>query len=193
MALLLLLAYFIGSVPFGLLLARAAGFGDIRKIGSGGTGATNVARTGNKWLAIATVLLDAGKGALAVSLAFMIGFSPPGAIVVGIFVVLGHCFPVWLNFKGGKGFATFLGVLLMAAPIAGLISCVAWIAAVFFTRISSVGALCAITFAPIACAVMYGLPAGAMCLAMSALVAGMHHANIKRLISKTEPRIDEPV
>ena len=189
MPLLFLIAYFIGSVPFGLILARLGGYGDIRDIGSGNIGATNVARTGNKWLAGATVLLDGAKGALAVILIIIIPIfdAPPSSLIlVGIFAVLGHCFPVWLKFKGGKGFATFLGVLLAAAPIAGLISIAAWLVGVAITRISSVGALSSIAVAPIACGFLYGLPSAITCAILSAVIAARHYENIKRLIAGCE-------
>lgn len=186
---LLLAAYLIGSIPFGLILARAFGYGDIRTIGSGNIGATNVARTGNKLLAALTVLFDGGKSALVVLIVLKIGFPIQTGIIVGICAVLGHIFPLWLNFKGGKGFASTLGALIAATPITGIISVLAWIAGVAITRISSVGAFAVISIAPIITAFVYGLTPAAFTLVLSAIVAFKHKDNIVRLLNKTEPKI----
>ncbi len=183
-----LLGYLIGTVPFGLLLTRAAGLGDIRAIGSGNIGATNVLRTGRKALAAATLLLDGAKGAVAVPLgAYLAG--PAGGLVAGIAVVLGHVFPVWLGFKGGKGVATGFGVLLTAAPLAGLAAGVVWLLVAAATRISSAGALAASAAAPLL-AWATGRPMAAwLALAVGALIWWRHAPNIARLRAGTEPRI----
>jgi len=184
-----LLGYLLGSIPFGLLLTRAAGLGDIRKIGSGNIGATNVLRTGRKGLALATLLLDGAKGAAAVLLGLYLA-GIPGLALGGLAAVLGHLFPVWLKFRGGKGVATGFGVLIAAAPLAGLISGAVWLAVAFATRFSSAGALSAFVAAPLL-AWAVGAPASVICLAASVavLVWARHHANIRRLLAGTEPRI----
>jgi acyl phosphate:glycerol-3-phosphate acyltransferase len=179
------IAYLAGSVPFGLLLARAAGCGDVRRVGSGNIGATNVARAGGLWLGAATVVLDGGKGAAAALLA---GGGALG-LAVGAAAVVGHVFPVWLKFKGGKGFATTLGVLLAAAPWAGVAACGAWLAAFALTRISAAGALAALAAGPAVAFAVYGPASGGVALAICALVAGRHAGNIRRLLAGAEPRM----
>src|SRR5271165_676655 len=141
--------YLFGSVPFGLLVTRLAGLGDIRAIGSGNIGATNVLRTGNKFLAAATLLLDAGKGALAVGVFRYLG-PPDAALWAGLGAVIGHLFPVWLGFKGGKGVATALGVLLVAAWPVGVAACLAWLIAAVIARMSSLAGIVAMAAAPVA-------------------------------------------
>jgi glycerol-3-phosphate acyltransferase PlsY len=182
------LALLCGSIPFGLLLTRAAGLGDIRAIGSGNIGATNVLRTGKRGLAAATLLLDAGKGAAAVQLTALL-FGPFFIPLAGIAAVVGHCFTPWLGFRGGKGVATGLGVLLALDWRLGLAACATWLAVAFATRISSAGALAAFALSPLAAAWL--LPAywwvAPACIAV--LVWWRHDANIKRIISGTEPRI----
>jgi glycerol-3-phosphate acyltransferase PlsY len=182
------LGYLFGSIPFGLLLTQAAGLGDVRQIGSGNIGATNVLRTGNKGLAAATLLLDAAKGAVAVLIAtHFFGAGP--AILTGLGAFLGHVFPVWLKFKGGKGVATYLGVLVALAWPAALAFAVLWLAVAFLTRISSLAAIVATISAPIVAwasgyqdvAVVAGL--------MSLVILIKHHANIRRLLAGEEPRI----
>jgi len=181
-----LAGYLLGSVPFGLVLTRAAGLGDIRTIGSGNIGATNVLRTGRKDLALATLLLDGGKGAIAVLIAYAFGWPPH---VAGAAAILGHCFPVWLKFNGGKGVATFLGTLVALWWPAGLLACGAWLATAFAFRISSLGALVAAAAAPLILFAM-GKPAFAVAaFFMAALVFLRHGANISRLAHGTEPRI----
>ena len=143
----LMLGYALGSVPFGLLLAKAAGKGDIRQVGSGNIGATNVLRTGSKWLAAAVLVLDAGKGFLAVWLAWR--YWPDAAPLAALGAVLGHCFPVWLKFKGGKGVATFLGVLLVVAWQGTLVFGAIWLALAGATRYSSVASLIACASIPV--------------------------------------------
>jgi glycerol-3-phosphate acyltransferase PlsY len=186
----LLLGYLLGSIPFGLLLTRAAGLGDIRAIGSGNIGATNVLRTGRRGLAAATLILDAAKGALAVLLAGRWG-GEPAALLAGLAAVLGHMFPVWLRFRGGKGVATGLGVLLAADPRAGLAACAVWLIVARTTRYSSGGALAAYAAAPLV-ALALGRPKLALlALVVAGLVFWRHEANIRRLLAGTEPRIGQ--
>jgi glycerol-3-phosphate acyltransferase PlsY len=185
----LLLGYAFGSVPYGLLLVRAAGLGDVRKFGSGSTGATNVLRAGNKTIAALTLLLDALKGAAAV----WIGAYVDGAFgmaFAGLGAVLGHLFPVWLGFKGGKGIATGAGVLLAAMPLIGLIGGVIWLASAIITRISSLSSLLACAAMPVlAIALQRPFPLQGMTLLIAILIFERHRANIARLIAGTEPRI----
>lgn len=181
------LGYLLGSVPFGLLLTRLTGAGDLRAIGSGNIGATNVLRTGRKGLAAATLLLDLAKGAAAVLLARAMwpGTEPLAAIGA----VVGHCFPVWLGFRGGKGVATLAGVCFGLAWLLGLVYAALWIGLLAATRISSVGGMTAAIGAPVA-AWLLGYPEYAAALAVLALlVVWMHRANIARLRSGTEPRV----
>jgi glycerol-3-phosphate acyltransferase PlsY len=179
----------LGSIPFGLVLTRAAGLGDIRQIGSGNIGATNVLRTGNKALAAATLLLDAGKGAVAVLIAGAIWTDPWAGPVAGFAALLGHLFPPWLGFKGGKGVATGLGVLLAAAPWAGLAACGVWLAAAAVTRISSASALTAIAASPLLALALADSHAAWLALAMALPILWRHEAHIRRLLAGTEPRI----
>jgi glycerol-3-phosphate acyltransferase PlsY len=183
------LGYLLGSIPFGLVLTRLAGLGDIRKIGSGNIGATNVLRTGRKGLAAATLLLDAAKGAAAVLIgAWLAGES--GVLSAGLGAILGHQFPVWLGFKGGKGVATGFGVLLAAAPLAALGAALVWLAMALATRISSASALAACVAAPVIAALLGAtLPVEALVIVTAALVVSRHYANIRRLLAGTEPRI----
>ena len=187
-ALVALGAYLLGSIPFGVLITRAMGLGDLRSIGSGNIGATNVLRTGNKGAAAATLLLDGLKGAVAVLLARQFA-GPEAALVAGGMAMLGHCFPVWLGFRGGKGVATFLGVLLALAPLVGLISCATWLLAAKITKISSLSALVAAVLAPFWLAFLGPPHSVWLGLALAALVLARHHANIRRLLAGTEPRI----
>jgi len=183
----LLGGYLLGSIPFGLVLTRLAGLGDIRKIGSGNIGATNVLRTGNKPLALAVLLLDSGKGAIAVLLAARFGEDAALAAAVG--AVLGHLFPVWLGFKGGKGVATTLGTLLALAWPVGLIGCAVWLLVALIFRISSAAALTAIATTPVAALFIYTPTLAVVALLIAALVWYKHAANIRRLLDGTEPRI----
>ena len=183
-----LLGYLLGSVPFGLLLTRAAGLGDIRAIGSGNIGATNVLRTGRKGLAAATLLLDGVKGAGAV-LAGAALAGPAGGALAGLAAAIGHMFPLWLGFRGGKGVATGFGVLLAAAPLAGLASALVWLAVAAATRISSAGALAAAAAAPLLAWGLTGRLPALLALAVGALIWWRHRANIARLLAGTEPRI----
>jgi glycerol-3-phosphate acyltransferase PlsY len=180
--------YLFGSVPFGLLLTRLAGLGDIRAIGSGSIGATNVLRTGNKGLAAATLLLDAGKGAFAVGVFRYLG-PPDAALWAGLGAVLGHLFPVWLAFKGGKGVATGLGVLLATAWPVAAIAGATWLIVAAVARISSLASLVATAVAPLAALFLTSNKIAWMTLAIAVLIIARHHENIHRLMSGTEPRI----
>ena len=195
----LLLGYAFGSIPFGLLLAKAGGMGDIRKIGSGNIGATNVLRTGSKKLAAATLLLDLAKGLAPVLLAKTL-FDPPAAMpgaawgavpLAALGAVLGHCFPVWLGFKGGKGVATNAGVSFGLAWPVGLAYAFVWIAVLALMRISSVAGMSAVVGAAIAAAVL-GMEAYVPALAIIAvLIIWLHRANIGRLMRGEEPKVGQ--
>jgi glycerol-3-phosphate acyltransferase PlsY len=174
-------------VPFGLLLTKAAGLGDIRQVGSGNIGATNVLRTGRKGLAAATLILDGLKGAVAVLLARH--FLGDQDVVVGTAAVLGHLFPVWLGFRGGKGVATGLGVLLAAAWPVGLACCAVWLVAAKILKMSSAAALTAFAAAPLFALVLSSADHALMALLIAVLVFWRHEANIRRLLAGTEPRI----
>ncbi len=187
-ALWIIIGYLIGSIPFGIVITRALGLGDLRSIGSGNIGATNVLRTGHKGAALATLLLDSGKGAVAVLLARHFGGETAG-IAAGAAAFLGHCFPVWLGFRGGKGVATFLGTLIAMYWPVGLIACAIWLVVALISRISSLSALVAAASAPVVALLLgQGLVALAA-LFMATLIFQRHHANIARLISGTEPKI----
>ncbi|MFZ5619342.1 MAG: glycerol-3-phosphate 1-O-acyltransferase PlsY [Pseudomonadota bacterium] len=186
MALAAILGYLLGSVPFGLVITKAAGLGDIRAIGSGNIGATNVLRTGRKDLALATLVLDGGKGAIAVLIAYALHWRPE---VAGAAAFLGHCFPVWLKFKGGKGVATFLGTLLALWFPAGVFACAVWLILAFALRFSSLAALGAAAASPL---VLFSMGKAAFAIAaifMTVLIFIRHEANIKRLIKGEEPKI----
>lgn len=183
------LAYLLGSVPFGLVMAKLFGLGDIRQIGSGNIGATNVLRTGNKPAAFLTLVLDAGKGAIAVLIARAV-FGEGAAGIAGLFAVLGHLFPVFLRFKGGKGVATFLGTLLALSFPVGLAACITWLVAAAAFRISSLSAITAAVLAPGYMLAFYSHVHGAYLVAiLSLVVIAKHHANIRRLLKGDEPKI----
>lgn len=183
----LALGYPLGSIPFGLILTRMFGAGDLRQIGSGSIGATNVLRTGRKGLAAATVLLDGGKGVVAVLLAARLWPGTEGLAAIG--AIVGHCFPVWLGFKGGKGFATAAGVLGALAWPVMLVCAAVWASAVAISRTSSISSLTATTAAPVAAWLM-GYPAVAAVMVVIALIViFQHRANIARIRAGTEPRI----
>ncbi len=187
-----LICYLIGSIPFGLILTRAFGLGDIRDIGSGNIGATNVLRTGSKRLAAATLVLDAGKGAAGVLIGGLIGaqISAPEAPLIGaVAVVVGHMFPVWLKFRGGKGVATGWGALVALAWPAGLIAIAVWVATVAGFRISSLGALVTTLVAPLPVWYFAGPWTALAAAVVSALIWIRHHQNIRRLLRGEEPRI----
>ena len=188
--------YLLGSIPFGVVLTRAAGAGDVRNIGSGNIGATNVLRTGRKDLAIATLILDAGKGAAALLIArHLFGNEAIGAIAGGA-AFLGHLFPVWLGFKGGKGVATFFGLILAACWPLGLLAAATWLIVAFALRYSSLAALVAAAATPFYALLplaMLGLPAPAPILILAIFTAVLiyirHHENIGRLLKGAEPKI----
>ena len=180
--------YLLGSIPFGLLLTQLAGLGDIRAIGSGNIGATNVLRTGRKGLAAATLLLDGLKGAVAVLIFVVLG-PPDAAYWAGFGAVIGHLFPVWLGFKGGKGVATSYGVLIAIAWPVGLAAGAIWIVVAAVSRKSSLAALVSFAVAPLLALALADGRVVVLSAAIAVLVFARHHANIRRLLSGTEPRI----
>ena len=182
------LGYLLGSVPFGVLITWIAGLGDVRKIGSGNIGATNVLRTGKKWAAALTLLLDGAKGALAV-LACSYLTSPEGAMAAGLGAMFGHIFPVWLKFKGGKGVATFIGVLLGLFWPTGLLVIGTWLVVALAFRISSLSALIAAALAPAYTMAFGNLTYALYTLALTIVLFVTHHENLHRLWQGTEPRI----
>ena len=181
-----LIAYLLGSIPFGVLITRLFGLGDVRKIGSGNIGATNVLRTGSKSAALATVLLDAGKGLVAVLLARNF-IGDDAAQVAALFSFLGHLFPVWLGFRGGKGVATLLGVLIGLAPFVAAVALAAWLFTFFVYRISSLAALVSALVTTTVTIAIGIHEISALLLVMTALLFWKHRANIGRLIDGTEP------
>ncbi|RZJ19469.1 MAG: glycerol-3-phosphate 1-O-acyltransferase [Brevundimonas sp.] len=188
--------YLLGSIPFGVILTRAAGAGDVRNIGSGNIGATNVLRTGRKDLALATLLLDAGKGAAALLIARYLFNSEVAGAIAGGAAFLGHLFPVWLGFKGGKGVATFFGLILAACWPLGLLAAATWLLTALLFRISSLGALVASAATPFYALLplaALALPAPAPIFVLSVFTAVLiyirHHENIARLLKGQEPRI----
>ena len=187
-ALWALIGYLLGSIPFGLILTKAMGLGNLREIGSGNIGATNVLRTGNKGAAAATLLLDGAKGAVAVLLARE--FAGEGAAqVAALAAFLGHCFPVWLGFKGGKGVATFLGLMLALAWPVGLLACATWLATAVISRISSLSALVAASWSTLWCLVVGQGQVFFLTLILALLIIWRHRENLARLKAGTEPRI----
>jgi len=186
---LLVGAYLLGSIPFGLVLTRLAGAGDLRQIGSGNIGTTNVLRTGRKGLAAATLLLDSGKGAVAVLIAHWV--QPDIALWAGAAAFVGHLYPVWLRFNGGKGVATMLGVSLAVWWPAGIAFAIVWLAMLALTRRSSAGGLSGAVAAPIAAAAGGQSDAVLVMLAMTLLVVWKHRGNIIRLLDGTEPKVGE--
>ena len=188
MALSLALGYVLGSIPFGLFFARLCGAGDIRKVGSGNIGATNVLRTGKKWAAAATLICDGAKGAAAVLLArHFIFYDLEG--LAGLGAVLGHLFPIWLRFKGGKGVATFLGVCFGLYWPVGAIVAATWLGAALIWRISSLSALIAISLSSAYFLLFHQEGYAVLALVLSVLIIVMHRANIRRLLKGEEPRI----
>ena len=194
-------AYLLGSVPFGLLLTKLFKLGDLRQIGSGNIGATNVLRTGRKGVALATLLLDGGKGAAAYFIASIYG--PDTGVIAAVAVVVGHLFPVWLKFRGGKGVATTLGVLLAVSWPVGIVTCLTWLATAVVFRFSSLAAIVAMITAPVWLWLMLDMQRAGnlpplwpgepqhveMAALLSLLVILRHHANIRRLLTGTEPKI----
>ncbi|MFA4994971.1 MAG: glycerol-3-phosphate 1-O-acyltransferase PlsY [Bdellovibrionales bacterium] len=183
-----LLAYLLGSIPSGLLLTRAAGLGDIRDIGSGNIGATNVLRTGNKKLAALTLLLDFLKGVVAVLIAA--AFDPALAQIAALGAVMGHMFPVWLKFKGGKGVATGIGVITALHPLTGLVTLIVWLPVVAVLRISSLATLIVAFFVPLLLASFGRADLVLVSVIIIGLIFFKHRANIHRLINRTEPKIN---
>ncbi|MDN3712446.1 glycerol-3-phosphate 1-O-acyltransferase PlsY [Paracoccus cavernae] len=183
-----LIGYLLGSVPFGIVITRALGLGDLRQIGSGNIGATNVLRTGHKGAALATLLLDSGKGAIAVLLARWLG-GEDAALIAGAAAFLGHLYPVWLGFKGGKGVATFLGTLLALDWRLGLTACAIWLVMALVMRISSLSALVAAALSPFIALWLDGWPLALTAGFMAVLIFIRHRANIERIMAGTEPKI----
>ncbi|MCV2867186.1 glycerol-3-phosphate 1-O-acyltransferase PlsY [Defluviimonas sp. WL0002] len=183
-----LLGYLLGSVPFGLVITRALGLGDVRKIGSGNIGATNVLRTGSKPAAFATLILDGGKGAVAVLIARALA-GGDAAQIAGLAAFLGHLYPVWLRFKGGKGVATFLGTVLALAWPVGLAACGTWLVAALLTRRSSLGALVSAALSAAWAVVLGHGDMVVLIVILAALVFWRHRSNIARIIAGEEPRI----
>ncbi len=180
--------YLLGSIPFGLVLTRFAGLGDIRRVGSGNIGATNVLRTGRKGLAAATLILDGAKGAAA-ALAALALAGREAALVAGFAAVVGHNFPLWLRFKGGKGVATSLGTLIAIAWPVGIAACATWLAVAAVFRLSSLAALAALGLAPLYAYLMGDRAGAALAAALGLLAFVRHHQNIRRLLKGEEPRI----
>ncbi|MCZ8181043.1 MAG: glycerol-3-phosphate 1-O-acyltransferase PlsY [Rhizobium sp.] len=187
-AIVSLFGYILGSVPFGLLLTKMAGLGDLRSIGSGNIGATNVLRTGNKKLAAATLLLDAFKATAAAVIAQSV-FGGDAGLIGGFAAFIGHLFPVWLGFKGGKGVATYIGTLLGVAPIMVLVFAIVWLSVAFLSRYSSLSALVATLVIPVALWILGSQEAALVTALMTVITYWRHKENIERLISGTESKI----
>ena len=183
----LLLSYVLGSIPFGVILTRLGGAGDLRTIGSGNIGATNVLRTGRKGLAAATLLLDMAKGAVAVLL--VAHLFPGNALLAAAGAFIGHCYPVWLKFKGGKGVATLMGIVVALHWPLGLVYAVVWLGLLAGLRISSVAGMAAALSAPFAAALFGRFDLVLLLLALALIVLWKHRENVDRLFSGTEPRI----
>jgi glycerol-3-phosphate acyltransferase PlsY len=185
----LLLGYLLGSIPFGLVLTRLAGGGDLRAVGSGNIGATNVLRTGRKGLAAATLLLDGAKGAVAVLVAQYI--NPDYGVLGAAAAFFGHCYPVWLGFKGGKGVATYAGIALALLWPVGLVYAAVWIGTLAITRYSSLSGLLAAIAVPVAVAWWGNVEVAALFMALTLVVVWKHRDNIGRLLAGTEPRVGQ--
>jgi acyl phosphate:glycerol-3-phosphate acyltransferase len=183
-----IVGYLLGSIPFGLVATKLAGLGDVRSIGSGNIGATNVLRTGRKDLAAITLLGDAGKGAVAVLLAAAI-WGPEAAMVAGVAAFFGHVFPVWLGFKGGKGVATYIGILLALSWPVALAFCAIWLLVAVSLRYSSLAALTAATASPVLAYIFSGWPLAIAALALTLVLFFTHRTNITRLLAGSESRI----
>ncbi len=188
LAIVSVLGYLLGSIPFGLVLTKMAGLGDLRSIGSGNIGATNVLRTGNKKLAAATLLLDALKATAAAVIADRV-FGGDAGLIGGFAAFIGHLFPVWLGFKGGKGVATYIGMLLGVAPLMVLVFAIAWLSVAFITRYSSLSALVATLVIPVALWILGVEEAALVTAAMTVITYWRHKQNIERLIAGTESKI----
>lgn len=188
LAIAALLGYLLGSIPFGMILAQAMGLGNLREIGSGNIGATNVLRTGNKSAAALTLVLDAAKGAVAVLIAHAI-WGEDAAQIAGLCAFLGHCYPVWLKFAGGKGVATYLGIMLALSPIIGIAACGTWLAFAVLLRYSSLAALMAAGFAPVWMVILNHDNAFVLGVILAILIYWRHRTNIARLRVGSEPKI----
>jgi len=184
----IILGYLIGSVPFGLVLTRLAGLGDIRKIGSGNIGTTNVLRTGHKGLALMTLLLDAFKAAV-IALICAYCFGRELGFLAGFMAVIGHNYPIWLKFKGGKGVASTLGLMLIMTPLVGIVTCLTWLVVALIWHYSSLSALVALVVAPIIAGIRGDHAAAITYILLALLSYYRHHANISRLIHGTESKI----
>ncbi|MGA1019576.1 MAG: glycerol-3-phosphate 1-O-acyltransferase PlsY [Candidatus Puniceispirillales bacterium] len=188
-----LAAYLIGAIPFGLVIAKLFGLGDIRNIGSGNIGATNVLRTGNKIAAALTLLLDSGKGLFVVMIARYLNGDGNVIAITGLLSIVGHCYPIWLGFRGGKGVATGLGIFLGFHPMVGAMVCLVWLVTAFLFRFSSLAAIISYTSAPILFALISSPPLPVLTVITAGMIAALaiwrHRGNIKRLFSGTEPRI----
>ncbi|AUQ52974.1 glycerol-3-phosphate 1-O-acyltransferase PlsY [Phaeobacter inhibens] len=184
------IGYALGSIPFGLLLTRIMGLGNLRSIGSGNIGTTNVLRTGSKKAAALTLLLDGGKGAVAVLLARTLA-GEDAAQLAGLAAFLGHCYPIWLKFQGGKGVATFLGLMLALAWPVGIACCLTWLAAAYLSKISSMGALVSAVTAPLWCLLLGAPITTGLAALLAAIILWRHKENIARLRMGTEPKIGQ--
>ncbi|HEX3809654.1 MAG TPA: glycerol-3-phosphate 1-O-acyltransferase PlsY [Rhizomicrobium sp.] len=180
--------YLIGSIPFGLIFTRLAGAGDVRKVGSGNIGATNVLRTGSRWAALATLIGDAGKGALAVLIARHFG-GDPLAVIAALAAFIGHIFPVWLGFRGGKGVATSLGIVLGLFWLGALIVLAIWVGVFAVTRLSSLSALIAAALSPVIMLLFHQPLFAVLTLLLALIILFTHRENIERLMQGTESRI----
>ncbi len=186
---LVLIAYLLGSIPFGLILAKFAGKGDLRKMGSGNTGATNAMRAGGAKLALPVLVLDMAKSALATYLGWSLTGSIEFGAVCGLVAIIGHCFSIWLKFKGGKGVASFFGTLLVISPSAFLTIGLTWVLIAVITGYSSLGAVISLIAFPIFIFVTKGFYLGVVAVCISALSLWLHRGNIRRLLSGTESKI----
>jgi len=187
--LVILFAYLIGSIPFGIIISKIMGLGNLRNIGSGNIGATNVLRTGNKLAAILTLIFDLLKGAIAVIITYYI-FNDTTAQIAALSSFLGHCFPIWLKFKGGKGVATFIGISLALYWPAGILICLTWVLTAFLSRISSLSALIS-SLSSILWVWILGVPSAVFIMTvLTILIWYRHIENIKRIIKNSEPKIN---
>jgi len=187
--LVILFAYLIGSIPFGIIISKIMGLGNLRNIGSGNIGATNVLRTGNKLAAILTLIFDLLKGAIAVIITYYI-FNDTTAQIAALSSFLGHCFPIWLKFKGGKGVATFIGISLALYWPAGILICLTWVLTAFLSRVSSLSALIS-SLSSILWVWILGVPSAVFVMTvLTILIWYRHIENIKRIIKNTEPKIN---
>lgn len=187
--LVILFAYLIGSIPFGIIISKIMGLGNLRNIGSGNIGATNVLRTGNKLAAILTLIFDLLKGAIAVIITYYI-FNDTTAQIAALSSFLGHCFPIWLKFKGGKGVATFIGISLALYWPAGILICLTWVLTAFLSRVSSLSALIS-SLSSILWVWILGVPSAVFVMTVLTILIWFRHIeNIKRIIKNTEPKIN---